>query len=243
MLYQEYFEQVNKVLNYVQNTQRAVIEEAASVISKSWGNNGILYVFGCGHSHLIGEDLFYRAGGTACVSPMLDEDLMLHNGAAKSSQYERLTGLAKPIFDRYQVTKQDVLLIASTSGINAVPVEMAFAAKEAGVPVIAIVSGAYENDESRHPSKKRLRDLADILIDNGVCHGDASVTIPGTEMRVGAISTISGCMIAQSIVVEADALCQEAGFTPPIYVSGNIQGGTEKNRDLIKHYLPRIRHL
>ncbi len=243
MLYQEFFEQVNKVLQYVQNTQRAAIEEAASVISKSWINDGILYVFGCGHSHLIGEDLFYRAGGTACISAMLDEDLMLHSGAVKSSQYERLSGLAKPIFDRYQVTKRDVLLVASTSGINSVPVEMAFAAREAGVPVIAIVSGAYENDESRHPSKKRLRDLADIVIDNGVCHGDASVIISGTEMRVGAISSISGCMIAQSVVVEADALCQEAGCTPPVYVSGNIPGGSEKNRSIIERYTQRIKHL
>lgn len=243
MLYQDYFKQVNNVLENVQTTQQKAIETAAKVIADSWKQDGMLYVFGCGHSHIIGEDLFYRAGGTASVCAMLDSDLMLHGGAVKSSHYEKMTGLAAPIFQRYQITKRDVLMVVSTSGINSVPIEIAMCAKEQGIPVIAIVSMAYKDDVSRHPSGKKLCEVADIVIDNGVCHGDAAVQLPGTDIYAGPISTISSCYIAQAIVIQANEELLQAGITPPVYVSGNIPGGMEQNMELINRFFLRIKHL
>ena len=243
MLYREYWKEVNQVVDYVMDTQADGIEQAARLVAESLKKDGMLYVFGCGHSHIIGEDLFYRAGGTAAVCAMLDSDLMLHMGAAKSSVYEKMPGLAKPVFERYGITENDVLLVVSTSGINSVPVEMAMCAKEQGTPVIAIVSESYKDDASRHPSGKKLRDVADIVLDNGVCHGDAAVEIAGSDMKVGPISTISSCLIAQSIVVQADEWMHKDGVRPPVYVSGNIPGGMEKNQDLIRRYMPRNKHL
>jgi len=243
MLYQEYFKQVECVLAKVMETQSEKIKQVAEIVADCWAKDGMLYVFGCGHSHIIGEDLFYRAGGTALVCAMLDADMMLHEGAVKSSYYERMSGLAKPVFERYGLTADDVLLVSSTSGINSVPIEMAMCAKEKGITVVAIVSAAYENDTSRHASGKKLHDVADIALDNGVCHGDAAVEVGDTGMRVGPISTISACMIAQSIVVQADENLWKKGITPPAYVSGNIPGGMEHNQALIDRYMPRIKHL
>lgn len=243
MLYQNYWQEVNAVVEKVMATQAEGIEKAAQLVADSLVQDGMLYVFGCGHSHIIGEDLFYRAGGTAAVCAMLDSDLMLHTGAAKSSVYEKMTGLAQPVFDRYGISEKDVLLVVSTSGINSVPIEMAMCAKEQNIPVIAIVSGAYSQDKSRHPSGKKLHDVADIVLDNGVCHGDAAVEIAGSDMHVGPISTISSCLIAQSIVVQADENMWKKGIRPPVYVSGNIPGGMEKNRELIQRYMPRNKHL
>lgn len=243
MLYQEYFTQVTEVLTKVMQTQQEKIEQAAKIVADCWAADGILYVFGCGHSHIIGEDLFYRAGGTAPVCAMLDGDLMLHEGAVKSSYYERMSGLAKPVFDRYRLTERDVLLIASTSGINSVPIEMAMCAKEKGIPVIGIVSMAYKDDASRHSSGMKLCEIVDIALDNGVCHGDAAVEIGNSGLRVGPISTISACMIAQSIVVQADENMWDRGLTPPTYVSGNLPGGMERNQAMIDRYMLRIKHL
>lgn len=243
MLYRQYWKEVGTVLDHVMSTQAQKVEDCARLVAESLAKDGMLYVFGCGHSHIIGEDLFYRAGGTAAVCAMLDSDLMLHTGAAKSSVYEKMSGLAQPVFERYGITDKDVLLVVSTSGINCVPIEMAMCAKERGIPVIAIVSEAYRNDKSRHISGKKLHDVADIVLDNGVCHGDAAVQIGDTDMRVGPISTISSCLIAQSIVVQADEWMHEQGLTPPVYVSGNIPGGMEKNQDLIRRYMPRNKHL
>lgn len=243
MLYRNYWQEVNSVVASVMDTQSEAIEKAAKLVAESLKKDGMLYVFGCGHSHIIGEDLFYRAGGTAAVCAMLDSDLMLHTGAAKSSVYEKMSGLAQPVFERYGLTDKDVLLVVSTSGINSVPVEMAMCAREQGIPVIAIVSEAYSEDISRHPSGKKLRDVADIVLDNGVCHGDAAVEIGDSGMKVGPISTISSCLIAQSIVVQADEYMWQSGVRPPVYVSGNIPGGMEQNRELIARYMPRNKHL
>lgn len=243
MLYQKYLEEVGGVLSRVAESQRESIAEAARVIADRMERDGMLYVFGCGHSHLVGEDLFYRAGGSAAVCAMLDSDLMLHGGAVKSSCYERMPGLAKPIFERYGLTQRDVLMVSSTSGINSVPVEMAICAREKGIPVIAIVSMAYAKDESRHPDGRKLHDVVDIVLDNGVCHGDAAVAIEGSDMRVGPVSTISSCMIAQSILVQVNEFLWEDGVTPPVYVSGNIPGGAERNQALIHRYLSRNKHL
>lgn len=243
MLYQEYLKQVEEVLFKVRETQKDKIEEAAGMVADSLAKDGMLYVFGCGHSHMIGEDLFYRAGGTVPICAMLDSDLMLHGGAVKSSHYERMSGLAKPIFDRYCLTQKDVMLIVSTSGINSVPVEMAMCAKEKSIPVLAIVSMAYAKDKSRHMSGKKLHDVADIVLDNGVCHGDASVSIGDSGIKVGPISTISACMIAQSIIVQADENMWNKGVMPPVYVSGNLPDGMEKNQAMIDRYMPRIKHL
>lgn len=243
MLYQKYLEEVWGVLSGVAESQQESIVEAARVIADRMERDGMLYVFGCGHSHLVGEDLFYRAGGSAAVCAMLDSDLMLHGGAVKSSCYERMPGLAKPIFERYGLTQRDVLMVSSTSGINSVPVEMAICAREKGIPVIAIVSMAYAKDGSRHPDGRKLHDVADIVLDNGVCHGDAAVAIEGSDMRVGPVSTISSCMIAQSILVQVNEFLWEDGVTPPVYVSGNIPGGAERNQALIHRYLSRNKHL
>ncbi len=243
MLYQEYWKEVGAVLDHVMATQAEKIRRCARIVADSLAKDGMLYVFGCGHSHIVGEDLFYRAGGTAAVCAMLDSDLMLHAGAAKSSVYEKMSGLAEPVFERYGLTRKDVLLVTSTSGINCVPIEMAMCAKQRGIPVIAIVSEAYREDPSRHPSGKKLHDVADIVLDNGVCHGDAAVKLGDTDLRVGPISTISSCLIAQSIVVQSNEFLCEMGVQPPVYVSGNISGGMEKNRALICRYMPRNKHL
>ena len=133
MLYRQYWKEVGSVLDHVMSTQAQKIEDCARLVAGSLAKDGMLYVFGCGHSHIIGEDLFYRAGGTAAVCAMLDSDLMLHTGAAKSSVYEKMSGLAQPVFERYGITDKDVLLVVSTSGINCVPIEMAMCAKDPAI--------------------------------------------------------------------------------------------------------------
>ena len=243
MLYQEYYSKVCEVLNHVMSTQSEKIEQAGEMVARSIEADGVIYAFGCGHSHIVGEDLFYRAGGMAPVCAVLDSALMLHEGAVKSSCMERLPGIAKPLFDRYCMTERDVLLVSSTSGINSVPVEMAEYAQQKNIPVIAIVSQAYAEDRSRVPDGKRLCECAELVIDNGVCHGDAAVTVGSSGVRVGPISTLSSCLIAQCIMTHAEELLWERGITPPVYVSGNVHGGMAQNRELIEKYRSRIQHL
>lgn len=243
MLYERYYQEVTRTLERVFCGQARQLQQTAALVADAFAADGLVYLFGCGHSHLITEDVFYRAGGFAPVCPILDSALMLHDGAVKSSCLERMPGLARPVFDRFPITQRDVLIVFSTSGINPVPTEMAQCAREKGVPVVAVVSRAYDGDASRHPAGHKLTDFADIILDNGVCHGDAAVEVGDSGVRVGPVSTISACTILQAVMVQAAELLWERGAELPVYVSGNLPSGMERNAGLIERYRSRIRCL
>ncbi len=235
-----YFDKNIAVLTAIRDTQSARMGQAADMAARTIQNDGIIYIFGCGHSHLIALDNFYRAGGLCNVCPILDADLMLNDGAAKSSKMEKMQGLAENILDRYCVSEKDCLFIISTSGKNAVPVEMAQIARARNIPTASVVSGAYFDDESKLP---KLYQCTDIYIDNCVPHGDAVMQIPGCDTGMGSLSTVASAFIMQSVLLKAAEIAAKAGVKPPIYKSGNVAGGAEFNKELIRAYMPRIKHL
>ena len=198
-------------------------------------NGGLIFTFGCGHSHLPGLDAFYRAGGLANVSPILDTDLMLHNGAAKSSRMEKMSGLAPEIFRRYTLSGNDMLFIFSASGKNQVPVEMADAAKAAGIRTVGVSSASY------YEKGGKLHTHVDVAIDCKVPYGDAC--IPVGDVAMGGLSTATACFILNTCLIEGAKLALAEGVTPPIYLSGNIEGGRDHNVVLENLYLGRVKHL
>ena len=236
----KYYEQIVHILGKIKDTQKERMSSAARMVADVIKADGIIYVFGCGHSHLIGLDCFYRAGGLANVSAMLDTDLMLHNGAAKSSVMEKMSGIAESILERYCITEKDMLIVISTSGKNAVPVEMAQAASKKGIKNIAVVSSAYFADKKDLPM---LYECSDMYIDNCVPHGDAVMELTGSETKMGSVSTAASSFILQSILLEGAELAAKEGARIPVYMSGNVEGGAEYNKSLISEYLSRIKHL
>jgi len=237
---EKYCERIIDILSLIKNSQAEKIRQAANMIAKVIKNDGIIYIFGCGHSHLIGLDCFYRSGGLVNVSAMLDTDLMLHNGAAKSSKMEKMSGIAESIFERYCMTPNDILITVSTSGKNAVPCEMAMTATKNGIPNISVVSSAYFDDKSE---MSKLYECSDMYIDNCVPHGDAVMDITGTDVKMGSVSTIASSFVLQSVLLEGAEMAAQNGVELPIYKSGNVEGGAAFNESLIKKYLPRIKHL
>ena len=235
-----YFEKNLQTLQKIHDTQQEKMMAAAQMAADTICKGGIIYIFGCGHSHLIAMDNFYRAGGLCNVCPILDSDLMLHDGAAKSSKMEKMQGLAENVFDRYCLTDKDCLFIISTSGKNAVPVEMAQLAAKHGIPTASVVSGAYFDDKTSLP---KLYECTDIYIDNCVPNGDAVMEVPGCDTNMGSLSTVASAFIMQSVLLQAAAMAAEKGAKPPGYMSGNVPGGGEFNKALIKEYMPRIKHL
>lgn len=240
MITELYLENIVSVLNEIKKTQLDKINKAAQMVAETIKNDGIIYIFGCGHSHLIALDCFYRAGGLANVSAMLDTDLMLHNGAAKSSKMEKMSGIAESVFDRYCITEKDVLITVSTSGKNAVPVEMAKTASENGIKNISVVSSSYFADKKDSPL---LYECSDLYLDNCVPHGDAVIEIEGAQTKMGSVSTAASSFILQSVLMEAAAIAGKAGAELPVYMSGNVDGGADFNKALIKKYLRRVKHL
>ena len=236
----EYLSKITFCLEKIEKEEKENLNLAIRMVADTIKKDGLIFTFGCGHSHLPGLDAFYRAGGLANVSPMLDTDLMLHNGAAKSSRMEKMSGLAPEIFRRYTLTKNDMIFIFSASGKNQVPVEMAKTATKNGIKNIGIVSSSYFADKTDAPL---LYECSDIYIDNCVPHGDAVIDVVGGQTKMGSLSTVASSFIMQSILMEAAEIAGKDGVELPIYMSGNIDGGAEFNKSLIKKYMGRVKHL
>ena len=231
----EYLDKITRLLAQIEVDETDVMARASDAVADVICRDGVVHVFGCGHSHLPALETFYRAGGLACVSPVLDEDLMLHDGAAKSSRMEKMSGIAAEVFRRHDIKPDDVMVVISASGKNAAPVEMLRAAKAAGVLTVAISSSAYR----AHGAV--LLDEADIPIDCKVPHGDAVIDVG--DMKMGGLSTYASLFILNSVLIEGAKKALARGVVPPIYTSGNVEGGTAKNVALEERYFGRIKRL
>lgn len=240
MLLDQYADILVSSLCRIRDTQREKILQAAHMASKAICADGMIYVFGCGHSHLLAEETFYRAGGLACVSPIVNEPLMLHESASLSSHLEKQQGLAQSILEGYTFGPWDTLICVSTSGINGVPVEVASEAKKRGLGVIGIASDAYLHQQPRNLTEKHLQEVCHVCIDNGAPHGDACLQPQGLKVKMTPVSTITGAYIVNSILAEATQLALDAGCDVPVYLSGNIPGGAAFNESLIARYKGRI---
>lgn len=231
----EYLSKIVECLERIESEEKERIAEASKIVADVIKNDGLIFTFGCGHSHLSGLDAFYRAGGLANVSPMLDTDLMLHNGAAKSSRMEKMGGIAAEVFRRYSPSAKDALFVFSASGKNLVPVEMAQAAKTAGVKCVGVSSQAYVKKGGR------LHEYVDIAIDCKVPYGDACLNVG--EAKMGGLSTYAACFIFNTCLINGAKLAYADGVEPPVYLSGNVEGGREHNLVLEKLYMNRVKHL
>lgn len=243
MFAQTYASQVLELLNVIQREESARIDKAGELLAQKLANGGLLYVFGCGHSHMIEEELFYRAGGLLAVNPIFETSAMLHEGAVKSSQIERMSGYAPHVLARYPIGPNDVLLAVSTSGINPFPIEMAEAAKEKGADVIVISSFAYLNRKARTADGRHLPDVADLAIDNHVPAGDAVIEVRSDGTKAGPVSTIASIFIANSIMLSSCEHLRQRGLEPEVFLSGNCPEGDQHNKDLIERYRARVKSL
>ena len=243
MLIDNYADTVVSAIERIRATQKEKILKAAELVKKVIENDGLIYVFGCGHSHMLAEETFYRAGGLACVAPVFYEPLMLHEGAAESSRLEKQDGLAEKVFENCPITEKDLLICSSTSGVNAVPVEFAKLAKEKGIPVVVITSSSYFDQKPKSKVGEHLYLQGDVWIDNMAPHGDACLEIEGVAVKMTPVSTMTGVFIINSILAEGTSLAAKSGADIPVYLSGNIPGGAEYNKALIERYSPRIKCL
>lgn len=240
----KYFDEIRRLLNIVEESQSKAILEAADLICQALQTGHILHVFGTGHGHMLAEELFYRAGGLLPVNAILDSGLMLHDGALASSSLERLPGYAKIVLSKHVLQPGDVLLIASNSGVNAVPVEAAMVARDIGLKVIALTSLTHSKSvPARHPSGKKLFELADVVLDNCGCIGDATLEVEGLPGRIEATSTVIGASILHWLTFETIQQMLQKGFTPEIALSANVPGGDQHNLSGFGRYRGRVRSL
>ncbi|WP_434399809.1 SIS domain-containing protein [Planococcus sp. 11815] len=237
----DYFKRVQERLELVEKQEGPAMLAAAEKVSDAIQAGGIVQLFGCGHSHILTEEVFYRAGGLVPVKPIFVEPLMLHEGAVQSSQLERKNDYAAGFLQEQDFRTGDVVFVISTSGRNPVPVDVALAAREKGAFVIGITSLEYSGGQSsRHKSGKYLFDSVDLVIDNHSVSGDAILSYEHVEVPFGPTSTVVGATMLNAIFAEAIKSMANSGFAPPIFLSGNIDGADAHNARLIEKYQERI---
>ncbi|MBL9172856.1 MAG: SIS domain-containing protein [Verrucomicrobiales bacterium] len=228
-----YLLRIREQMDRIATRQRPAIETAGTWMADALTAGRFVFVFGTGHSHLLAEEPFYRAGGLVGVVPILDDDLMLHRSASRSTELERESGRAGPLLTRYGVSRGDVLLVASNGGRNAVPIEMALEARQRGARAIALTNLVQTRAwPSRHSSGKHLADVADLVVDNEGVDGDAAVEIPGIPTRVGPTSTVTGALIVNLMALHCIEVIRSRGGAPDVFVSSNA-GGESHNASRI----------
>lgn len=240
-----YIESVVAQLRAIADEEMEEVARAATLLCQSLTSERWVYAFGTGHSHMLAEELFYRAGGLARVRPMLFPPLMLHESAERSTDHERDIALVDQLLGRYPIGGGDTLIVASNSGRNPVPVELARRAQVRGAEVIALVNRAHcAAFPSRHPDGLRLTEVASVSLDNHGVVGDACVPLPwDPRAMVGAASTVTGAAVLQMVACATVEKVRAAGFEPELFVSANADDGGGSNAALLAELRGKIEHL
>jgi len=236
------YENTIEALDRIMETQAENIATAGKYVAETIKNDGLIRPFGTGHSHLVATEMYQRAGGLVPVAPLLEGNLMMHEGGRKSGTLERIPGYAAALLAIHDVENRDTMIVISQSGRNSVPVEMAMEGKKRGLKTVAITSLKHAKSVlSRVPNGKRLFEVADVVIDNCTPIGDASVEIPGLGLSVAPLTTICGVFIWHQIEISAIGQLADEDVKPPVFMSNNAPGGDEHNFELFMKYRDRIK--
>ena len=231
---------INSILKKISKEENKKFLQCAKMIKSSYKKGGQLFIFGTGHSKLLAEESFHRAGGYAGACPVRSDEINFSKGTDKATKLERTANVAKRALEKYKLTSKDILMIVSNSGVNHAPVEAALIAKKKRIKTIALTSYKFSKQAPLSKLKRRLYEICDVYIDNKIPPGDALVGI--NKMMVGPASTITGSFILNSILVElANLLKNEKIF--PFYISVNMPGAKENNDKLVKKYKKLNIHL
>ena len=246
--WESYFEQIDHIIEKVRTTQAGNIMRAAEILADTTEKGGIIYGFGTGHSHLVCDDAFWRAATPANYCALLEPSASGNQEITKSYYVENTYGIGKMIVDYHRITPNDCMIIISNSGNNIAPVDAALRAKEKGIPVIAITAVEYSDYlKTKHKDGVKLKDVADVVLNNCSLIGDAAVDIEGFEMKVGSTSTIPNVYLQNAILTQMVEILVERGFKPDVYYNGHLAFMDENcaghNDRLVDKYFYRIRNL
>jgi uncharacterized phosphosugar-binding protein len=229
----EYLEYVGQLIGELIATQAASITAAAELFAHAVANDGLIHVFGPGHSHIIAEEAFNRTGGLACVSPIVDRT---------GGRAEIVEGYAAAIIEGYELRPGEVMVVSSNSGVNPLPVEMAMLAQERGLRVVAITSLEFSRSLTpRHSSGSRLFEIADVVLDNRCPAGDALVQVPGVSAKVGPGSSIASMALLNATMAATIERLSSQGLEVPVFLSERLPGEFEHNNELKRRFASRVR--
>jgi uncharacterized phosphosugar-binding protein len=247
----EYINQAKAILDRIQSTQMGAVEEAAEICAQTIAGDGLVHLFGTGHSRIFVEEMFPRHGSFPGFHPIVELSLTFHNlvvgsnGQRQAMFLEHVEGFGQVILRNFVFSAPDCFLLFSNSGINEVVVDVALEAKEQNMLVIAVISVDHCNASTAlHSSGKKLTDIADIVIDNCTPAGDALVSVPNLEDPVGPGSTIGAAAVTNALKCRIAEKLVALG-KPPIVLTSSYFIGREASKQRFEEcyddYRARVR--
>lgn len=240
---QRYFDDSLARLHGLLDTQRTAIDRAASLCTDAIAADGLVHLFGCGHSRMMCEEMTPRQGCFVGWHTIVELGLTFHNlivgpnGLRQSLHLEKTLGYAEQILRNFAFGPKDVMIVVSTSGIREIIVEMADGAKQRGLGVIALLSKAHcEQSKPAHPSGKKLMDIADVVLDNGAPIGDSILTIEGCKNKTGPFSTLGGAMVMNMLRCEVAERLMNRDIEPVFLPSHQFVGSRSVEEQLEYFY-------
>ena len=221
-----YLDAVEQIIHRVRATQIEAVEAAAEICTRSIAGDGLVHLFGTGHSRMMIEEIYPRHGSFPGFHSMVELSLTYHNqivgsnGQRQAMFLEHVEGLGAVIMRNFVFAAPDSFMVFSNSGVNEVVVDVALEAKARRLPVIALVSRDHcEVSSPKHSSGKKLIDIADVVLDNCVPAGDALVRIKGLSDPVGPGSTVGAATVVNMLKCAVADKLTRLGKAPKVLTS------------------------
>jgi uncharacterized phosphosugar-binding protein len=237
-----YLVEAAAIVRRVRETQLPAIEQAADLCARAIASDGLVHLFGTGHSRVLVEEMYPRYGSFPGFHPIVELSLTNHtqvvgaNGQRQAMFLERVAGFAEVILENFEFGPDDVMCVFSSGGENAVPVEVAAGAKRRGLAVIAVTTSR----------DSLLGRTADLVIENCSVAGDAVVRIDGLDEPVAPGSTVGGAAVVNALKAAIAERLVALG-QPPLVLTSEVFVGPERSRELFdasyRDYRRRVRRL
>ena len=243
-----YFDEATRRLAALLDGQRDALDQAASLCTDAIAADGLVHLFGCGHSRMMCEEMTPRQGCFVGWHTIVELGLSFHNlivgpnGLRQSLHLEKTLGYAEQILRNFAFGPKDVLIVISTSGIREVIIEMAEGARQRGLAVIALVGRAHaEQAVPAHPSGRKLIDVADVVLDNGAPVGDSLLAIEGCRNKTGPFSTVGGAMVMNMLRCEVAQRLMDRGIDP-VFLPSHQFVGSRSVEEQLEHFYAQRHH-
>jgi uncharacterized phosphosugar-binding protein len=247
---ERYFQTALERLHGLLDSQRDALDRAAALCTEAIAANGLVHLFGCGHSRMMCEEMTPRQGCFVGWHTIVELGLTFHNlivgpnGLRQTLHLEKTLGYAEQILRNFAFGPKDVLIVISTSGIREVIIEMAEGAKQRGLAVIGVVSKAHcEQARPAHPSGKKLLDVADVILDNGAPIGDSLLALEGCTNKTGPFSTVGGGMLMNMLRCEVAQRLMDRSIEPVFLPSHQFVGSRTVEEQLEYFYAQYARRV
>ncbi|MFW0179832.1 sugar isomerase domain-containing protein [Rothia sp. P7208] len=231
-LLDSYYQQIISLLEKIREEEVPTIDKAAQAIADRVAQGARIFAFGASHSSLPVQDIVYRAGGLMLINPLYAPgvEALTTRPTTLGSQMEQMPGYAEVVLNNAPLKEGDVLIVVSVSGRNALPVELAREARARGIFVVGLTSSKYtEAVTSRVPDGTKLKDHADILIDNQVDAGDAVLSLEGVPQKFTPASGVTSTAILHSLSAGIIENLVAQGISAPVFLAANLDGGADWN--------------